>query len=145
EGRHAVFADAIDPQAAVFGEHIGRQVEEPILVLAEQVGDVADREDGADRRHDQAAWLSGAERGCQVHGSNSSILWAGCSSPTPHSRNTREGKLGICMTTRFAGASAKGGSLRAVCRDAGMPNKAMSLVVVGSALPFRSAAVRLLC
>ena len=55
EGRHAVFADAIDPQAAVFGEHVGRQVEEPILVLAEQVGDVADREDGADRRHDQAA------------------------------------------------------------------------------------------
>jgi len=42
-------------KAAVFGEHVDRQVEEPIFVLAELVGDVADREDGADRRHDQAA------------------------------------------------------------------------------------------
>ena len=41
-------------------------------------GEVADREDGADRRHDQAAWLRGAKPGRQLHGGNSSIRWAGC-------------------------------------------------------------------
>jgi hypothetical protein len=55
EGGHAVLADTVDPQATVFREHTDRQVEDPIFVFAEQVGDVADREDGADRRHDQAA------------------------------------------------------------------------------------------
>ena len=60
-----------------FGEHVDRQLVQPVFVLAEQVGDVADREDGCDRRHDQAARLCGAERGCQFHGSSWSILWAG--------------------------------------------------------------------
>jgi len=52
-------------KAAVFGEHIDREVVQPVFVLAEQVGDVVDREDGADGRHDQAAWLCGAKCSCQ--------------------------------------------------------------------------------
>jgi hypothetical protein len=31
------------------------EIVQPVFVLAEQAGDVADGEDGADRRHDQAA------------------------------------------------------------------------------------------
>src|SRR5689334_15196870 len=43
KGGHAVFADAIDPKAAILGTHVTGKVEQPIFVLAEQVGDVADR------------------------------------------------------------------------------------------------------
>lgn len=78
EGGHAVLADTVDPETAVFREHADRQIEDPIFVFAEQFGNIADREDGADRRHDQAAWLRGADPGRQFHGSNSSIRWAGC-------------------------------------------------------------------
>ena len=78
EGGHSVLADPVDPKAAIFGEHVDRQVEDPIFVLAEPSGDVADRKDGADRRHGQAAWLRGVEFGRQFHGSSSSIRWAGC-------------------------------------------------------------------
>jgi hypothetical protein len=53
EGSHAVFADAADPKGAVFRSD--RQVEEPVFVLTEEVCNVADREDGANRRHNQAA------------------------------------------------------------------------------------------
>ena len=55
EGRHAVLADAVNPEAAVLRLHADGQVEEPIFLLAEEICDVADGEDGADRRHDQAA------------------------------------------------------------------------------------------
>jgi hypothetical protein len=55
EGGHAILTHAVDPEAAVFGEHVDRQLVQPVFVLAEQVGDVADRKDGCDRRHDQAA------------------------------------------------------------------------------------------
>src|SRR3954465_13542616 len=55
EGGHSVLADPVDPQAAVFGEHVDGEVFQPVFALAEQVGDVPDREAGADRRHDQAA------------------------------------------------------------------------------------------
>src|SRR3954453_16659651 len=55
EGGHAMLTHAVDPEAAVFGEHVDRQLVQPVFVLAEQVGDVADREDGCDPRHDQAA------------------------------------------------------------------------------------------
>jgi hypothetical protein len=48
EGGHPVLADAIDPEAAVFRFHADRQIEEPIFVFAEKVGNVADRKDGAD-------------------------------------------------------------------------------------------------
>jgi hypothetical protein len=54
EGRHAVLANAIDPKAAILREHVARKVEEPVFVRAEQVGDVADREGGADGHQDQA-------------------------------------------------------------------------------------------
>src|SRR5246127_271481 len=50
KGGHAVVADAIDPKAAILGAHVTGKVEEPIFVLAEQVGDVADGKDGADGR-----------------------------------------------------------------------------------------------
>jgi hypothetical protein len=52
---HAILTYAVDPEAAVFGEHVDRQLVQPVFVLAEQVGDVADREDGCNRCHDQAA------------------------------------------------------------------------------------------
>src|SRR5215831_4373948 len=52
---HAILTHAVDPEAAVFGEHVDRRLVQPVFILAEQVGEVADREDGCDRRHDQAA------------------------------------------------------------------------------------------
>ena len=55
EGGDAVLADAVDAQAAVLREHVDREVVQPLLVLAEQSGDVADREDGGDGGHGQAA------------------------------------------------------------------------------------------
>src|SRR5690242_9958588 len=55
EGGHAIPTHAVDPEAAVFGEDVDRQLVQPVFVLSEQVGDVADRKDGCDRRHDQAA------------------------------------------------------------------------------------------
>ena len=55
ESGHPILADTVDPKATVFRAHANRQIEDPIFVFAEQIGDVADREDGADRRHDQAA------------------------------------------------------------------------------------------
>ena len=78
ESGHPILADTVDPKATVFRAHANRQIEDPIFVFAEQIGDVADREDGADCRHDQAAWLRAADLGRQFHGSNSSIRWAGC-------------------------------------------------------------------
>jgi hypothetical protein len=47
EGGDAFLADTVDPGAAVFWEHVG-QLEEPVFVLAEQVGDVTDGEDVCD-------------------------------------------------------------------------------------------------
>jgi hypothetical protein len=44
EGRHALFAHAIDPKAAIFGIHVDLEVPQPLLVLAELVGDVFERE-----------------------------------------------------------------------------------------------------
>ena len=51
EAGHTVLADTIDPQASVVGLHVGRHLVQPLLVFAEQFGDVGDREDGRDRRH----------------------------------------------------------------------------------------------
>src|SRR6266576_3760909 len=53
EGGHAILTHTVDPEAAVFGEHVDRQLVQPVFVLAEPVCDVADRENGCDRRHDQ--------------------------------------------------------------------------------------------
>ena len=41
KGGHAILADATDAEAAVFGEHVDRQLVRPVFVLAEQVGDLA--------------------------------------------------------------------------------------------------------
>ena len=41
KGVHAILADATDPEAAVFGEHVDRQLVRPVFVLGEQVGDIA--------------------------------------------------------------------------------------------------------
>src|SRR5215213_10295429 len=34
EGGHSVLTDTVDPKTAIFGEHVDRQVEDPIFVLA---------------------------------------------------------------------------------------------------------------
>src|SRR5215212_1076645 len=96
-GGHPILADTVEPKATVFGEHVDRQIEDPIFVFAEQSGEVADREDGADRRHDQAAWLRGAEPDRQFHGSNSSCLWAGC--PAMRARTSASQ---ACRSTSFS-------------------------------------------
>jgi hypothetical protein len=44
EGRDAILTDAIDAQAAVFGEHIDREFVQPVFILAERFGYVADGE-----------------------------------------------------------------------------------------------------
>jgi hypothetical protein len=45
EGRHTIFADTVNPEAAVFGFHIDLKVPEPFFVLAELFGDILERED----------------------------------------------------------------------------------------------------
>ena len=77
-----VFADADDPELAVLGVHFLGDFEQPVLVLTEHLGDVAEREDVADlvdvshHQADCAARLScrGAD---QFHGSNSPSRLAG--------------------------------------------------------------------
>ena len=55
EGRYAIFTDAVDAQAAVFREHVDREIVQPVLILAEHFGDVVDGEDGCDSSQGQAA------------------------------------------------------------------------------------------
>jgi hypothetical protein len=45
------FVDAVD----VSRRHVDGEFVRPVFVLAEHAGDIADREDGCDRREDQAA------------------------------------------------------------------------------------------
>jgi hypothetical protein len=45
EGRHTIFADTVNPEAAVFGFHIDLKVPEPFFGLAELFGDILERED----------------------------------------------------------------------------------------------------
>lgn len=60
ERRLAILADAMDVQASVLGEHVDRKFVEPVLIFAEQSGNVADGEDMGDGRHGQAAWRRAA-------------------------------------------------------------------------------------
>ena len=57
ERHDAVFADPVDPYQAVLGFHLGCDVVEPILALAELLRDEVDRLDGRDLVdvHGQAA------------------------------------------------------------------------------------------
>ena len=55
EGGHAILADAIDAQATILGEHVDREFVQPILIFAEQLGNMADGEDVGDGRQGQAA------------------------------------------------------------------------------------------
>jgi hypothetical protein len=55
EGGHAILTDAIDAQAAIFGEHVDREFVQPVLVLAKYLGDIGDGEDGGDGSQGQAA------------------------------------------------------------------------------------------
>jgi hypothetical protein len=48
ESADAVLTDAVDVQPTVFGLHVDREFLQPVLVLAERPGDVADGEDGGD-------------------------------------------------------------------------------------------------
>jgi len=110
EGGNAILADAIDPEAAVFREHVGLQLEEPVFVLAEQVGDVANGKDMGDDGHDQAARLCGAERGRQFHGSSSSILCAECSAMrarTSASQACGSMSFNLAVTIRLYRAAAR--------------------------------------
>ena len=122
ESRHAVLADTVDSEAVVFGEPVDREVVQLVLVLAEQNGDVADGKDGTNRRHDQAAWRCAAEFSRQFHGSNSSILWAGCPPMRASGIGMRgRGLGGIVRLYRAttAGSLTKGPSLKGalVCKS----------------------------
>jgi glycosyltransferase involved in cell wall biosynthesis len=48
ERHHPVLANSVNPQLAVFSVHLTRDIEEPILVLAEHLGDMAEGKHGAD-------------------------------------------------------------------------------------------------
>ena len=60
ERSYAIVADAVDVQAPIFREHVDREFVQPVLILAEQFGDVGDGEDACDGSQDQAACLSHA-------------------------------------------------------------------------------------
>src|SRR5262245_49300242 len=63
---------------ALLRVHIGRDLAQPILLLAQHFGDAGDGEDERDAGHRQAARLmAGTAR--QFHGRRSSSLWTGCS------------------------------------------------------------------
>jgi hypothetical protein len=55
EHGHAVLTDAIDAQAAVFGENADREFVQRVFILVEHFGDIGDGEDGYDGRQGQAA------------------------------------------------------------------------------------------
>src|SRR5258708_7228980 len=98
------------PKGSHLREHVDRQIVQPVFVLAEQVGDVADGEDGADRRHGQAAWLRGADLGRQFHGSNSSMSRAGCSAMrarTSASQASGSTSFNLAVTIRLYSAAAR--------------------------------------
>ena len=75
ERHHTLVVGAVYPDDPVFGVHLVGDVKEPVLVLAEILGDAADRRDAMDLVdvHDQAALAGIADgRGVQFQGSNSS-------------------------------------------------------------------------
>ena len=45
EARNAFLADAMNPEAAVFGSQVNLKVPQPLLILAKLFGDVFERED----------------------------------------------------------------------------------------------------
>src|SRR3954447_3562843 len=63
EGGHAVLADTVDPEAAIFGEHVDRQIEDPIFVRAEQSGEDKDHKAGAVSKEGQALWIRRVDPG----------------------------------------------------------------------------------
>lgn len=67
-----VLADADHPEMALLRVHIGRDVAQPVFVLAEHLGDTGDGEDVRDCSHGQAAWLAAVPADRQFHGSSSS-------------------------------------------------------------------------
>jgi len=60
EGHDTFLADADDPQASMFREHIGTNLPQQLFVFAEHFGNVADGKDIAWCGHDQAACLIAA-------------------------------------------------------------------------------------
>jgi hypothetical protein len=66
EGGDPVLADAVDPKAAVFGDMSIDSSKRQSLSSRSRLATWPNRDDGADGRHDQAAWRCGAECGCQV-------------------------------------------------------------------------------
>jgi hypothetical protein len=57
EARHTIFADTVNPEAALFGFHFDLKVPEPLFVFAELFG--ADRSPTLSRDHSSAAKFSG--------------------------------------------------------------------------------------
>jgi hypothetical protein len=51
----AILTDAVDAQAAVFGGHVDLEFVQPILVLAEHLGDIGDSKDSCNGSQGQAA------------------------------------------------------------------------------------------
>jgi hypothetical protein len=66
EGGDAILADAVDPKTAVFGDMSIDNSKQQSLSSRSRLAAWPDRDDGADGRHDQAAWRRGAECGCQA-------------------------------------------------------------------------------
>jgi hypothetical protein len=77
EGHDRIVVVAIEyGEAAVLWLHIRRNFVEPILIFVEHLGDAADGEDMAWRRHGQAARATGGDR-TQFHGNSSCRREAG--------------------------------------------------------------------
>jgi hypothetical protein len=41
EGSYAILADAVDAQAAIFGEHVDLEFVQPVFIIAKHSGDVS--------------------------------------------------------------------------------------------------------
>ena len=105
EGGYAVLADAVDVQAAVLGEHVDREVVQPVLILAELLGDVANREDGGYGSHGQAARVTDALAERQLRGRSSSSPWTRCSAMRASTSASQAcGSMSLILAVRNTGA-----------------------------------------
>jgi hypothetical protein len=69
EGHGLLVVDVVNPKAAILRFHVGRQVPQELLVLAEDFGGAADGDCVGWRRHGQAARSTAVARH-QFQGSN---------------------------------------------------------------------------
>jgi hypothetical protein len=91
---------------------------QPIRILAEQLCDVIDGEDGGNGRHDQAARLADTLAERQFHGRSSSSLWTGCSALAPLIGRSISNSASLhCTVSRASGEIGAG--LRLATRGLG--------------------------